>query len=102
MSATKEVEAVEGQETKRKVFTNIILGIGIAFAVFTLASGISSWFWPREDESEVTRRAFEGIPGVIFWPFYITVPLMIILGSIMFANRTRNWERGKPDNRSTT
>lgn len=102
MSATKEVEAVEGQETKRKVFTNIILGIGIAFAVFTLASGISSWFWPREDESEITRHAFEGIPGVIFWTFYISVPLMIILGAVMFANRTRNWERGKPDNRSTT
>src|SRR6185436_10489411 len=30
------------------------------------------------------------------------VPILIIYGAVLFSQRTRNWERGKPDNRATT
>jgi hypothetical protein len=42
-------------------------------------------------------------PALVYYSrFYILVPVMIIAGAVMFAQRTKNWERGKPDNRSTT
>ena len=30
------------------------------------------------------------------------IPALLIYGSILFANRMKNWERGTPDNRATT
>ena len=43
----------------------LIIGIGIAFAVVTLASGISGWIFESSqvDDSPKTREVFVGIPG---------------------------------------
>ncbi len=102
MSAPTEADAVPGQGRKRLTPSTIVIGLGIGFALFTLASGLSSWFFPREDDSEIQRATFGGIPSALFWAFYIIIPVMIIAGGVLFANRTKNWERGKPDNRATT
>src|SRR5205085_12141624 len=91
-----------GASRRKYTPSTIVLGLGIGFAIFTLASGVSSWFWPREDHSTVTHEAFGGIPEAVFWAFYIVVPVLIIVGAVMFSNRTRNWQRGRPDNRATT
>jgi len=102
MSAPTTEEGKAVGTRRKSTPSSIVLGLGIGFAVFTLASGISSWFWPRHGESEVTRHAFEGIPSLLFWSFYIVIPVMIVAGAVMFSNRTKNWQRGKPDNRATT
>ena len=30
------------------------------------------------------------------------IPLLLVYGAVMFANRVKNWQRGRPDNRRTT
>ncbi len=82
----------------------IILGIGIAFAIVTVASGISGWIFSSSqvDHSTKTREVFVGIPGSLIVVFYIVVPILLVYGAVLFAQRTKNWERGRPDNRATT
>ncbi len=45
---------------------------------------------------------FGGIPVALVVCFYIVVPVLLIYGAVLFAQRTKNWERGRPDNRATT
>ncbi len=80
----------------------VVLAIGIGFAVVTAASGLASAFIKHHDGSPVQREVFEGIPSGFKLAFYSLLPLLIVYGSVMFANRVRNWERGRPDNRATT
>jgi Fe-S oxidoreductase/nitrate reductase gamma subunit len=101
-ASTTATEASAGPSRKRLTPSNIVIGLGVAFALVTLGSGLSSALWERHDHSEQTREVFGGIPRPLFWAFYLIVPVLIIAGSILFSNRTRNWERGKPDNRRTT
>jgi Fe-S oxidoreductase/nitrate reductase gamma subunit len=84
--------------------TKVVIGFGIAFAIVTVLSGIAGWVFEKSqvDPSPVTREVFGGIPTSLVTIFYIVVPMLIIYGAVLFSQRTRNWERGKPDNRSTT
>jgi nitrate reductase gamma subunit len=52
--------------------------------------------------SPVHREVFGGIPGPLIIAFYTVIPMMLIWGSLRFADRIRNWERGAPDDRRTT
>lgn len=81
---------------------HIVLGIGIGFAAVTAISGLASAFIKHEHDDAIQREVFQNIPGVFKLVFYTLMPLMIIYGSVMFANRVKNWERGRPDNRATT
>ena len=82
----------------------IILGIGIGFAVVTVLSGLSGWVFSSSqvDHSGQQREVFGGIPNALVVCFYIVVPVLLIYGAVLFAQRTKNWERGRPDNRATT
>ena len=82
----------------------VIVGIGIAFAVVTVASGLSGWVFESSqvDHSHKTREVFLGIPAALVVVFYLVVPVLLIYGAVLFAQRTKNWERGRPDNRATT
>jgi Fe-S oxidoreductase/nitrate reductase gamma subunit len=84
--------------------SKFVIGFGIAFAIVTVLSGVSGWVFEKSqvDESTVTREVFAGIPTSLVTIFYIVVPLLIIYGAVLFSQRTKNWERGKPDNRATT
>jgi len=84
--------------------SKLVIGFGIAFAVITLLSGVSGWVFEdsQVDHSSMTREVFEGIPTALVTIFYIVVPLLLIYGAVLFSQRTKNWERGKPDNRATT
>lgn len=82
--------------------TQIVIGIGVAFAIVTVISGLTSLVNKLHTADPVQRPVFEGIPNVLKLVFYVIVPLMLVLGAIQFSNRTRNWERGRPDNRGTT
>lgn len=79
---------------------SIILGCGIG--TFTLVSGILPTITGWKNESPVHREVFGGIPGALQIAFYTVIPMMLIWGSLRFADRIRNWERGAPDDRRTT
>ncbi len=87
---------------KRPKATKVVIWIGIGIAVFTALSGVSSQLFEHNEENPVTREVFGGIPSAFKLVFYIVIPMMLIYGAVMFSNRVRNWERGKPDNRATT
>ena len=81
---------------------HIVIGLGVGVAAFTAASGIVPIFTEFHDESPVTREVFENVPSPIKAAFYTVIPLLLVYGSVLFANRVKNWQRGRPDNRSTT
>ncbi|MGZ4708491.1 MAG: (Fe-S)-binding protein [Acidimicrobiales bacterium] len=84
--------------------SKLVLGVGIAFAIVTLLSGVSGWVFEdsQVDHSSITREVFDGIPTALVTIFYIVVPILLVYGAVLFSQRARNWERGKPDNRATT
>ncbi|MCU0267876.1 MAG: heterodisulfide reductase-related iron-sulfur binding cluster [Acidimicrobiales bacterium] len=104
MSApTTTTEADQSEKPARRVKPHqLVIGLGVGFAIVTLLSGIAATVFQQHDESEITREVFGEIPGVFKAVFYILIPVLIVYGAIQFSNRTRNWERGRPDNRSTT
>ena len=79
---------------------SIFLGCGIG--LFTLVSGVIPTITGWESDSPVHREVFGGIPGPLKVAFYTVIPMMLVWGSLRFADRIRNWERGAPDNRRTT
>ncbi len=81
---------------------HIVIGLGVGVAAFTAASGIVPNFTDFHDESPVTREVFENVPSPIKAAFYTVIPLLLVYGAVLFANRVKNWQRGRPDNRSTT
>ena len=99
MSADAVTPAVRSRRLKPYQLS-IILGCGIG--VFTLISGIIPQITGWKSDSPVHREVFGGIPGALQIAFYTVIPMMLIWGSLRFADRIRNWERGAPDNRRTT
>ena len=81
---------------------HLVVGLGVAIALFTAASGIAPSITGFHDDSPVTREVFGNIPGPLKAAFYTIVPILLVYGAVLFANRVKNWERGRPDNRRTS
>ena len=99
---TEDVEVNNPPKGSRFKARHLVLTVGIGFAVVTAVSGLGSAYLRHHDDSPVQREVFQGIPSPFKLVFYTVLPLMIAYGSVMFANRVKNWERGRPDNRATT
>lgn len=80
----------------------ISISLGVGIGIFTMISGVIPQFTHWESDSPVQRQVFGGIPGALQLAFYTVIPMLLIWGSIRFADRVRNWERGTPDRRKTT
>src|SRR4051812_26984411 len=80
----------------------IALGVGIAFAVITVGSGIAGAVFDFHDESPVSRHVFGNIPDAWEVAFYSVLPVLLVYGAYNFSLRVRNWQRGGPDRRATT
>jgi len=89
-------------ERKRIKGPALVLIIGLAFATVTALSGIAASVFQQHDESPTTREVFGGIPDALKITFYVLTPVLLVYGAVLFAQRVKNWERGKPDNRATT
>jgi Fe-S oxidoreductase/nitrate reductase gamma subunit len=75
---------------------HLVIGLGIAFAVFTVLSGVLPLITDWHDDSPVQRAVFTNIPGPLQLAFYTVIPVMLAWGAFRFADRVRNWERGRP------
>jgi len=98
-NATSETSAAPRKGLKPYQLS-IALGVGIA--TFTMISGIIPHLVHWHSDSPIHREVFEGIPGYLQIAFYTIIPALLVFGSLQFANRIRNWERGAPDRRKTT
>ncbi len=81
---------------------HLSIAIGLAFAAVTIGSGIAGAALAFHDDSPESRLVFGNVPDALQVAFYTVIPILLVVGAFQFANRMKNWERGKPDNRSTT
>jgi len=80
----------------------VVLAVGILAAIGALASGIVPRLTEWEDDSPISRHVFGNIPDPLYWAFYATVAVMLVVTGWLVAQRVRNYERGQPDDRRTT
>ncbi len=80
---------------------HLVVALGIAIALLTAVAGIVPSLTGFHDDSSITREVFGNVPAPIKVAFYTLIPILLIYGAVMFANRVKNWERGRPDNRRT-
>ena len=99
---TAQHSSDEAPTSRRISGTHIVLAIGIGFALLTAVSGIVGAALDWHDDSPESREVFGNIPGSLELAFYVVLVVLILAGAVQFANRMKNWERGKPDNRATT
>jgi Fe-S oxidoreductase/nitrate reductase gamma subunit len=81
---------------------HLVIGLGVAIGLFTAASGLLPVIVGEHEDKALSRKVFEGIPGPLKLAFYTVIPVLLVWGSFLFAQRVRNWERGAPDDRRTT
>ena len=98
--STAEADTEATDKPKGVKPSQLVIGLGVGIAIFTALSGIAGAVLGWHDESEVAREVFVGIPGALQAVFYVVVCIAIIAGAVMFSWRVKNWERGRPDNRS--
>lgn len=77
------------------------IAFGVGIGAFTMISGIIPELTGWESTSTIHREVFGGIPTSLRVAFYTVIPMMLVWGSLRFADRIRNWERGAPDKRVT-
>jgi len=80
----------------------IVFGIGVAAAVGTVASGIAPAVTHWHYDSGVERPVFLNVPTALKIAFYAAVSTMLMIVAWLASLRVRNYERGAPDNRTTT
>lgn len=88
--------------TKRFKPYQLSIAFGVGIGTFTMISGIVPQLTGWKSTSLIHREVFGGIPTAFQVAFYTVIPMMLIWGSLKFADRIRNWERGAPDRRKTT
>ena len=52
---------------------------------------ITDW----HNDNERHREVFVNIPGPLKLAFYTVIPVMLVWGAFRFADRMKNWERGR-------
>ena len=95
-------DAAESAAPKRFKPYQISLVLGTTIALFTIVSGVLPQITKWDNENAIHRTVFVNIPGPLQIVFYTIIPVMIVWGAVMFANRMKNWERGGPSKRHTT
>ena len=82
--------------------SQLILVLGVLFAVGVIASGVVPRITQWADTSRVSRQVFFDIPDPVYWLFYGTVAAMVFVCAWLVSIRVRNYLRGGPDDRRTT
>jgi nitrate reductase gamma subunit len=80
----------------------LLLGVGVLASLGALASGVVPRLTGWEDHSPISRQVFGNVPDPLYWAFYATVGVMLLVVAWLVSLRVQNYERGKPDNRRTT
>ncbi|MET0146361.1 MAG: (Fe-S)-binding protein, partial [Ilumatobacteraceae bacterium] len=83
---------------------HLAIGLGVGIAVFTAISGVLPLITDWHNENDIHRVVFVNIPGPLKLAFYTLIPVLLVWGAFQFADRMKNWERGRPapSRRTTT
>ncbi len=82
--------------------SQLVLVLGVLIAAGTIASGVIPRLTEWTDSSRVARATFFDIPDPVYWMFYGTVAVMLVVCAWLASMRVRNYLRGGPDDRRTT
>jgi Fe-S oxidoreductase/nitrate reductase gamma subunit len=80
---------------------HIAIALGIGIALFTVISGILPMITDWHNENDIHRVVLGDVPGPLKVVFYTVIPLVLAWGAFRFADRMKNWERGRPAQRRT-
>ncbi|MGI8940031.1 MAG: heterodisulfide reductase-related iron-sulfur binding cluster [Iamia sp.] len=100
MTATENAAPPTGAKRIRP--HHLVIGLGAGVATFTAVSGIVPLITDWRSDEPIHREVFGNVPSAVKLAFYIVIPVSILAGAVLFAQRTKNWQRGGPDNRATT
>jgi nitrate reductase gamma subunit len=82
--------------------SGLFLALGLALALFTVASGIAGAVEGWHDKSLISREVFVDVPGPLQVVFYTLLPLLFFWAAWQLSLRAQNWQRGAPDRRTTS
>jgi Fe-S oxidoreductase/nitrate reductase gamma subunit len=103
MSGSTDTESAPAPASKPMGKGRIaVYTLGFGFALVTVGSGILATITQQHGDSPISRETFGNIPSSFRLAFYTVIPIAIVYGAVLFGQRVRNWERGAPDDRSTT
>ena len=81
----------------------VVIAVGVLFGLgITWGSWLAATIFDFHEESTIHREVFGNIPDAWVLIFYTVTSILILYGAWNFSLRTRNWERGAPDDRRTT
>ena len=80
----------------------IVVVVGVLIFLLVVASGLAPAITGWEEDSPTHRAVFGNVPTALKVAFYATVATMLFVVAVLTAMRTRNYERGQPDDRRTT
>ena len=87
------------EKSQRVTASRVILGLGIAGGLGTLALGFLGTL-PGVHTPEVGREVFGNIPGWLQAAFYVGTAGFVAVAGVLFALRARSWQRGGGERRS--
>ena len=102
MSSHTETPEQDGSAARRIRPHHLAIGLGVGFATVVVISGLLPQITDWHDDSPIQRDVFGGIPGPLQIAFYTIIPILVVWGAFQFADRVKNWERGRPAQRATT
>jgi Fe-S oxidoreductase/nitrate reductase gamma subunit len=80
----------------------LVILVALLIAALTAASGVAGSVEGFHDPSRISREVFAGIPSAMRALFYTVLVVLLVVSGWLFAIRVENWQRGQPDDRSTT
>lgn len=103
MDAPASEELIATDPANRRVkASQLWVTAGALIAAVIITSGVVTTILHWTDDAEVQREVFGNIPTSLKLVFYSTLPMLILWASVQLSYRVKNWERGAPDDRSTT
>jgi Fe-S oxidoreductase/nitrate reductase gamma subunit len=81
---------------------HLVVGLGLAIALFTVASGIAPTITDFHEDSSIHREVFGNVPSAVKVVFYTVIPVLLVYGAVLFSFRVKNWQRGTVERRPTT
>jgi Fe-S oxidoreductase len=98
-TATQEVEAQSEAASPTPRRPPFLIILGVLAALGTLLLGFLGTL-PGDFAPDVGRVVFGNVPGWLQAVFYVTTATFLAVAAFLFAQRSRSWIRGGPDNRT--
>ena len=81
---------------KRFTPQQLVVGLGVAIALFTVGSGLAPGLTGFDEESSIHREVFGNIPDALKLAFYTVIPVLLVYGAVLFSPPGAQLGAGRP------